>query len=154
MTFCPSGIVSIICSVNSAFCSCLALSTWDYVQLGVCLLGFCPLASLASWHSVHIGLFPLLVLSTLLSAHVWFCLLGSLSNWVFFYLNSFHSGSLATWHSAQVGLCPLLVLSTLDSAHVWFILLGILSTWVFVYLESVLLRVWQHDILLTFVCVH
>ena len=154
MKFCPSGIVSIICSVNSAFCSRLALSTWDSVQLGVCLLGFSPLASLATWHSAHVGLLPLLVLSTLLSAHVWFCLLGSLSNWVLVYLNSVHLGSLATWHSAQVELFPLLVLSTLDSAHVWLILLGILSTWVLVYLESVLLRVWQHDILLTLVCVH
>ena len=140
MIFSLSRIVSTICYVNYGFCSRLALSTWDAVQLGVCLLGFCPLASLATWHSAHIGLFPLLVLSTLLSAHVWFCLLGSLSNWVFVYLNSVHLGSLATWHSAQVVLCPLLILSTLGSAHFWLCPLGSQSNWVVVYLKSVYLE--------------
>ena len=139
MTFSPRRIVSTIGYVNSGFCSRLALSTWDSVQLGVCLLGFCPLANLATWHSAHVGLLPLLVLTTLLSAHGWFCLLGSLSNWVFVYLSSVHLGSLATWHSAKVGLCPLLILSTLDSAHIWFCLLRSLCNWVFVYLNSIYL---------------
>ena len=88
------------------------------------------------------------------SAHFWLCLVGSLSNWVFFYLDSFHLGNLATSHSAHIGLCPLLVLSTLDSAHVWLLLFGLMSTWVFVYVEAVHLEVWPHDKSLTKDCVH
>ena len=153
MTFSPSRIVSTISSVNSWFWSNLVLSTSDYaheglflfeimstwqsVQLGVCLLGFCPLASLATWHSAHVILFLLLVLSTLLYAHVWFCLLGSLSNWVFVYLNSVHLWSLATWHSAQVGLSSHFIQSTLGAAHVWLWLLWSQSNWKAVYLNSV-----------------
>ena len=123
MTFSPNRIVSTICSVNSAFCSRLAYSTWDSIYLGVFLLGICPLESLATWHSAHVAVCPLMVLSTLDSAHVWFCLLRSLCNWVFVYLNSIYLGSLATWHSAHLGLCQLLYRWTLDSTYVWFYLL-------------------------------
>ena len=91
MTFSSCRIMS-IGSVNSGFYSHLALSTWDSVQLGVCLLGFCPLGSLAKLHSAHVGLCPLLVLSTLDSTQVWFCLLGILSIWMFVYLDSVHLG--------------------------------------------------------------
>ena len=66
--FSPNKIVSTIGSVNSGLCSLEVLSTWDSLQLGVCLLGFCLLASLATWHFAHVGLFPLLALSTLISA--------------------------------------------------------------------------------------
>ena len=75
MTFCPRRIVSTIGSVNSAFRSYLVLSSWKFVQLGVCLLEFCLLASLATRHSAHVGLCLLLILSTMGSAHVWLCLL-------------------------------------------------------------------------------
>ena len=128
MTFLPDRIVSSIGSVNSRLCSLLVLSTWESVHLRLYLLWFCPLDDLSTCHVAHVGLCPLLVLSALDSAHPWFCLLGSLSNWVFVYLNSVHLRSLATWHSAHVGLCPLLILSTLGSAHVWFRLLGSQST--------------------------
>ena len=87
MTFSSCRIVSTIGSVNSGFYSHLALSTWDSVKLGVCLLGFCPLGSLAKLHSAHVGLCPLRVLSTLDSAHVCFCLLGNLSTWVLIFLD-------------------------------------------------------------------
>ena len=65
MTCCPCRIVSAIGSVNSGFCSRLVLSTCDSVQLGVCLLGFFPLGSLATCNYAHLELYPLLVLSTL-----------------------------------------------------------------------------------------
>ena len=68
------------------------LSICESVQLGVCLNGFCPLESLAAWHSLHVVLYPLLVLSTPDSTHVLFRLLGILSNWVFVYLDSVHFG--------------------------------------------------------------
>ena len=123
MTFCPRRIVSTIDSFNYGFCPRVVLSTWKSVYLGGCLLEICLLGSLATWRSAHVGLFPLLVLWTLLSAHVWFCLLGRQTNWVAFYLNSIYLGSLATWHSAHVGLCQLLVRWTLDSTHVWIYLL-------------------------------
>ena len=101
----------------------LALSFCESVQLGVCLPGFCPLWSQTTWHSLQIGLCPLSVLSTLDFAHVWFCLLRRLCNWVFVYLNSIYLGSLATWHFASLGLCQLLVRWSLDSTYVWFYLL-------------------------------
>ena len=111
MTFCPSGIVSIICSLNSAFCSCLALSTWDCTYLGVCLFGVGPLKSLATWHSAHVCVCPLMVLSTLDSAHNWFCLLGIMFMKEFFYLRSCTLGILFTWmfdylDSVHLGVCP------------------------------------------------
>ena len=62
------------------------------VQLSVCLVGFCLLWSLATWHSFHVGLFPLLVLSTLECSHFWFCLHGSPSIWVYVYFQSVHMG--------------------------------------------------------------
>ena len=100
MTFCPLRIVSTKGFVNSGYCLGLLLSTWASVHLGVYLLGFCPLAglfkigplgSLATWHSSHVGLFPLLFLSTLDCAQFWFCLLGSPFNWDFIYFASVHS---------------------------------------------------------------
>ena len=64
MTICLRRILYTIGSVNSGFCSCLGLSTWDCVHkelflleimsiwhsvhLRVCLLGFCLLWSLAT----------------------------------------------------------------------------------------------------------
>ena len=61
MTFCPRRILSIIDSVNYGFCPRVVLSTWESVQLCVCLPGFCPLWSRATWHSLQVGLCPLLV---------------------------------------------------------------------------------------------
>ena len=130
MTFCPRRIVSTKGFVNSGFCLGLLLSTWASVYLGVYLLRFCPLADLSTWHSAAVGLCPLLVLSTLDFAHVWFCLLGSQSTFVVVYLNSVYLGSLATWHSAHVGSCLLLVLSNGEFVH-----LGLCLLW-FCPLES------------------
>ena len=95
-----------------------------------------------------------MILSTLGSAHVRFCLLGTQSNWVLVYLNSIYLGSLATRHSAQVGLCILLIQSTLGSAHLWFLLLGSQSIWVVVFLEFVYLGVLLHEILPKWDCVN
>ena len=92
VTFCPHRIVSTIGSVNSGICSCWVLSSWKSVQLGVWLLGIRVLGSLAAWHSAHVGMCPLLVLSTLNFAHVWSSLLVILSNWVFVYLDFFPLG--------------------------------------------------------------
>ena len=108
MPFCPRSIVSTIGSIKSVFYPRLVLSAWDYVHkglflfeiistlhsvhLGVCLLVFCPLGSLATWHSPNVWLCPLLVLSTLDSSHAWFCLLRSLSTWLVVYLESVHFG--------------------------------------------------------------
>ena len=108
MTFCPYRIVSTAGSINFGFCSRFVLSTWEYfhkglflfeimsiwhsVPLGVCLLSSCPLGSLATRHSAHVGLSLLMVLSTLDCANFWFCLLGSPSNRVFGYLDSVHLG--------------------------------------------------------------
>ena len=179
MPLCLPRIVSTIGSVNSWVCLNLVLSTRDYVheglflfeimytwqsvQLGVCLLGFFPLWSLATWHSLHLDLCPLLVLSTsgfcsslnlstCDSVQLGVCLLGFCPLW-----------SLSTWHSAHVVLCSLLVLSTLVYTHVWFFLLGImfikdffylrscplaiLFTRVFAYLDSALSGAWARDIL-------
>ena len=96
MTFCPHRIVSTLGFVNSGFCPRVFLSTWESVHLGVCLLGICPLESRSTRNSFHVGLCPLLVLSTLDFANCWFSLLGSLSNWMFVYLDSVHLGNLAT----------------------------------------------------------
>ena len=119
-------MVLTICSVYLGVSPPGWVSTRNQFTCGSCHMTICPSR-----------MCPLLVRSTLLSLHVWFCLLGSLSNWVFVYLNSVHLEGLATWHSSHVGLCPLLILSTLLSAHVWFCLLGSLSNWVLVYLNSV-----------------
>ena len=48
MTFCPCKVVSTIGSVISGFCSRLVLSTEESVNLGIYLLGFCSLGSLAT----------------------------------------------------------------------------------------------------------
>ena len=48
MTFCLRRIVSTVGSVNSVFCSRVVPSTLESVHLGVCLLGFCPIVSLAT----------------------------------------------------------------------------------------------------------
>ena len=48
MTFYQRRILSIMDSVNSGFCLRVVLSNWDYVHLGVCLLGSFVLASLAT----------------------------------------------------------------------------------------------------------
>ena len=149
MKFCPCRIVPTIDFVNSGFCSRFVLSTWESVDLGIYLPGFSPLGSQATWHVAHVGLFPLLLLSTPDSAHVWFFFRGSLSNSVFVYFNSVHLGSLVIWHSAHIVLCSLLILSTMGSAHVWFCPLWSQSTWVVVYLEFVHLGVSSHDILPT-----
>ena len=114
----------------------------------------CPFGGLATWHSAQVGLSPLLLLSTLGSAYVRFCLLGSQSNWVCVYLNSIYIGSRATRHSAQVGLCILLIQSTLGSAHLWFFLLGSQSIWVVVFLEIVYFGVLLHDNLPKWDCVN
>ena len=99
-SFCPSRIVFTIDTINCGFCSRLALCSWESVQLGGCLLEFCLFWLLFTWNqftweSCHMTICPsrmcpLLVLSTLLSAHVWFCLLGNLSNWVFVILDFVH----------------------------------------------------------------
>ena len=90
MTFCPRSIVSTIDSVNYGFGKRVVRSTSESIHLGGCLLGICPLGSLVTRHSSHVGLFPSLVLSNLDSAHFCFYLLGSLSSWVFIYLDAVH----------------------------------------------------------------
>ena len=107
----PSRVVSIISSLNSRFCSRLAYSTWDSIYLGVCLLGVCPLESLATWHSAHVGVCPLMVLPTLDSAQIWFCLLGIMFMKEYFYLRSCTLGILFTCvfdylDSVHLGVCP------------------------------------------------
>ena len=90
MIICPCRIVSNIDSFNYGFCPRVVMSTWESVYMGGCLLWICQLGSLATWHSSHAGLFPLLILSTLDCAHFWLCLLGSQSTWVVVYLESVH----------------------------------------------------------------
>ena len=92
MTFCPHRIVSTLGFGNSGFFSRVLLTSWESVHLGVCLLGICPLESLSTRNSSHVGLCPLLVLSTLDFANCWFSLIGSPSNWMFVYLDSVHLG--------------------------------------------------------------
>ena len=162
MTFWPRRIVSTIDSVNSAFRSCLVLSSWKFVQLGACLLEF-----YLFWESGHVPFCPCRVVSISGSLNSRFCSrLAYYSTWDSIYLGVCLLGvcpleSLATWHSAHVGVCPLMVLPTLDSAQIWFCLLGImfmkeyfylrsctlgiLFTWVFDYYDSVHLGVWPHD---------
>ena len=111
MTFCQCRFVSIIGSVNSRFCSCLAYFNWDSIYLDVCLFGVCPLKRLATWHTAHVCVCPLMVLSTLDSAHIWFCLLGIMLMKEFFYLRSCTLGILFTWvfdylDSVHLGVCP------------------------------------------------
>ena len=48
MAFYKRRILSTIDSVNCGFCLRVVLSNWDYVHLGVCLLGSFVLASLAT----------------------------------------------------------------------------------------------------------
>ena len=67
-------------------------SVYFKVNLGVRLLEISQLGSLSTRHSAHVGLCPLLVLSTLDCANCWFRLLGSLSIWVFVYLDSVQLG--------------------------------------------------------------
>ena len=66
-------------------------------DLGVCLLGICPLESLATWHFAHFCVCPLLFLSTLDSAHIWDCLLGIMFIKDFFFSRSCKLGMLFTW---------------------------------------------------------
>ena len=73
-------------SVQSGLCSLLVLSTRESVHVGVCLLGICPLGSLATYYSAHIALYQLSVRSIVDSADVQSCLLGSQSNRVSVYL--------------------------------------------------------------------
>ena len=137
MTFCPRRIVSTIGSVNSAFRSCLVLSSWKFIQLGVFLLEFCP-----SWESGHMTYCPSRIVSTIGSLNSRFCSRLAYSTWDSIYLGGCLLGicpleSLATWHSAQVAVCPLMVLSTLDSAQIWFCLLGIMFMKEYFYWDHV-----------------
>ena len=111
MTFCPRRIVFTIGSVNSGFCPRWVLSSWKSVQPGAWLLGIRLLGSLAAWHSAHVGLCPLMVLSTPDSAYIWFCQLGIMFMKVFFYLRSCTLGNLSNWvldylDSVQLIVCP------------------------------------------------
>ena len=92
MTFYQNRIFSIIGSVNSGFYSRLFLSTWESGFQGVYDFGIYLIGSLVTSNSAHMGFCPLRILSTLDSALVCFCLLGSLSTWVFLYLDSVHLG--------------------------------------------------------------
>ena len=123
MTSFYSKIVSTAGSVQTGFYSLLDRSTWETVQLGVCLLWFCPLGSLTSWHSAHVGLCPLLFLSTLDCAHFLFRLLGSRPTWDFIFFDSVHSK-----------VCPHDELLTKDFVHCWFSPNWILLTFCSVYL--------------------
>ena len=84
--------MSTVGSVNSGFCSHVVRSNLKSVHLGVRLLEISQLRSLSTRHSAHVGLCPLLVLSILDCANCWFRLLGSLSIWVFVYLDSVQLG--------------------------------------------------------------
>ena len=84
--------MSTVGSVNSGFCSHVVRSTLKSVHLGVRLPEISQLGSLSTRHSAHVGLCPLLVLSTLDCANCWLRLLGSLSIWVFVYLDSVQLG--------------------------------------------------------------
>ena len=92
MTVKPHRSLPTIRSLESGLCSPLVLSTSESVQLGVCLLGFCTFWSLATCYSANVRMCPLLVLSTLNSAYVWLYLHGSLSSWMFVYLDFVHLG--------------------------------------------------------------
>ena len=123
MIFFPRRIVSFIDSVNSGLWSLLVLSTWESVHLGGCLLVISSLGSLATWHSSHVRLFPLLFLSTLDCAKFWFFLLRSPSTWDFIYFDSVHSQE-----SPHDELLPK------ECPHRWFSLIWILLTFASVYL--------------------
>ena len=84
VTFCPRRIVFTIGSVNSGFYSIFVPSSWEYFQLDVCLLQYCPLGNMCTCYSVNWGLFQGLVVFTLDSAPSWFCLLGIMSIQDFF----------------------------------------------------------------------
>ena len=88
-------IVSTAGSVQTGFLSLLVLSTLESVQVGVCLLWFCPLGSLATFR----------IVSTICSVNPGFCSFLVLSTWESVHLGVFllgirPLGSLATWHSA------------------------------------------------------
>ena len=68
MTFCPCRIVSTIGSVNSAFRSCLVLTSLESVQLEGCLLEFCLL-----WESGHMTFSPNRIVSTIGSVNSGLC---------------------------------------------------------------------------------
>ena len=103
------------------------LSTWNLSTRG-----------LSEWHSFHVGLFSLLVLSTLNCARFWFCLVGSPSTWDFMYFDSVHSK-----------VCPHDELLTKECVNSWFCLFCILLTFASVYLglcPFVCLSTWNRSI--------
>ena len=143
------GLLSTIGSVNSAFCSCLVLSSWKSVQLGVCLLWFCPLWSLATWHYAKVGLCPLLG-----SVNSGFCSRLALSTWESVQLEGCLLEFCLFWESDHMTFSPSRILSHYWFYQLWIVLtfgslctwesvqLGCLSTW-----NSVHLGVWPHDTL-------
>ena len=157
MTFCPPRIVSNISSMNSGFYLRLILSTLDYVNkgfflfeimstwhsvhLGVCLLGFCLLGRPATRHSAHVGLCPLLIPSTLGSAHLWFFLLGSQSTLIVVFLKIVYLGVLIhdilpKWDCVHYWICQLRILLTFGSVYLGFSPTGSLPTWILSTSES------------------
>ena len=136
--------MSTIGSVNSGFCKLLVQSTWESIQLDVCLLGFCP-----SWESGHMTFCKRRIVSTIGSINFGFCSRFVLFAWeyvhkglfLFDIMSTWHSvhlgvfllgfcplGSQATCHSAYVEQCLLIVPSNLDSAYICFRPLGSLAT--------------------------
>ena len=82
--------------------------------------------TLESGHRIfsQVGLFPLLILSTLDCAHFLFNLLGNLSIWDFIFFNSVHSN-----------VCPHDEILTKDCVHSWFCPNWTLLTFGSVYVE-------------------
>ena len=105
-------------SVQSGLCSLLVLSTRESFLLGVCLLGICPLGSLATYYSAHIAWYQLSVRSIVDSADVQSCLLLSLATLKFCPLRI-----VSIICSVNSGLYSILVQSTLESVGLGLCLL-------------------------------
>ena len=102
-----------------------------------------------TWHSSHVGLFPLLVLSTLDCAHVLFRLLGSLSTWDFIFFDSVHSkvsqhDELLTKDCVYSWFCPDWILLTFGSVYLGVCPGGCLPTLILSAWESGLMTSLPH----------
>ena len=111
MTFSSRRIVFTYGSVNTGLSLGVVLFTWDYVHLGLCLLGSCPLGSLAKLHSAHVRLCSLLFLSTLDSANFGSLYLGVCPPGFLFTWN------LATWESGHMTFFPNRIVSRIGSVN-------------------------------------
>ena len=121
-------------------------------HLGFYLLWFCPLGRLSAWHSAHVILCPLLVLSTLFSTHLWFYLLGIMFIKDLFYLRSCPLGILFSWVLSSwilstkepgcMTFCPRRLVSTNDSVNSGFCSRFVLSSSNYVHLGGCLVGIY------------